>query len=123
MVDIERLAAEIKKELHDYREEVTRKVKKEIDKTAKKGVERLKQESPELTGDYKEGWKSKKTFENNRTKRKRIYNKTDYQLTHLLEDGHASRNGGTVAARPHIKKVEEEIKRELPENIEKAVKG
>lgn len=56
-----------------------------------------------------------------RTKRNTVFNKTDYQITHLLEYGHASRNGGRVKPSVHIKPVEEKMITELQERIEKAV--
>ena len=48
-----------------------------------------------------------------------VYNCTKYQLTHLLEHGHALRNGGRARAFPHFAPAEEHA----IENFEKAVKA
>lgn len=51
----------------------------------------LKQLSRERTGSYKKGWAVKvETDETGTTAT--VYNKTDYQLTHLLEKGHRITN-------------------------------
>lgn len=74
-----------------------------------------------VAGSYRRGWRKKQTYADTRTKRNTVHNKTDYQITHLLEYGHASRNGGRVKPRVHIKPVEEKMVTELQERIEKAV--
>ena len=55
-----------------------------------------------------------------------VHNKTDYQLTHLLENGHVIRNkkGDWGRTRPikHIAPVEQWANSELPEEIERALK-
>ena len=44
-----------------------------------------------------------------------VHSKTQYQLTHLLEYGHAKRGGGRTKAQPHIIKGEELAIKELKE--------
>lgn len=46
-----------------------------------------------------------------------MLNKKRYYITHLLEKGHRKANGGYVAARPHIAKVEAEAIDTLVEGI------
>ncbi len=86
-------------------------------------LKRLKTESPKLTGDYGKGWTSKKSYSGKYSKVNTIHNKTDYQLTHLLEFGHAKRNGGRVAPRPHIKPVEMQVVENLTRKVEDAAHG
>ncbi|SEA49543.1 hypothetical protein SAMN04515656_1129 [Eubacterium aggregans] len=95
-------ARNLAKALSDYTTEIVdglEDVKKDV---ATKAVADSKRTSPKSTGDYAKGWRKKKTQWG-----WVIYNETDYQLTHLLEKGHAKRGGGRVAAKPHIAKVEE----------------
>jgi hypothetical protein len=80
-------------------------------------VENLKATSPENTGDYKKGWTIKKQKDSFI-----VYNKTNYQLTHLLEHGHAKRNGGRVEAQVHIAPAEQQAINEFTDRIEKAIK-
>ena len=73
------------------------------------------------TGKYNKGWRVKETKGNgfvNCT----VYNGTNWQLTHLLEKGHVTRNGGKTKAFVHIKPVEEKSVNEYIKDVENIIK-
>ena len=89
MTEIKGIAGEIEKALKAYAYDVAEDIdiaKNEVSKEFKTNVTK---DSPEETGSYQKGWRIKKFKKSNI-----IYNKTDYQLTHLLEHGHIKINGG-----------------------------
>lgn len=91
---------------------------------SKEAVNKLKASSPKgkgkKSGRYAKGWSTKKV--DNITV---VYNRTDYQLTHLLENGHdIVRNGKKVGhfnGIKHIKPVEEEVQERMVEEVEKGL--
>lgn len=96
-------------------------VSKEIAQEASKDV---KKESPKLTGDYKKGWGVVQDKNGNYI----VRNRTDYGLTHLLENGHVLRDGtgrktGETGAYPHIKPAELEAIKEFEKRIEEIARG
>ena len=123
LVNIENLGREIAMALAEYDQEIADKTKDCVDKVSKEGVNELKKSSPKLTGGYRRGWQKREAYRDTRTKRNIVHNQTDYQLTHLLEHGHASRYGGRVKPKVHIKPVEESMIESLETKIEEAVKG
>lgn len=122
-ITIDSLATELANALSDYSEAVTEEVMKAIDEESKTAVKELKNRNPKLTGDYAKGWTSKNAYKGKYSKVNTIHNKTDYQLTHLLEYGHVKRNGGRVAAIPHIKPVEAKAIENLTRKVESAANG
>lgn len=73
-------------------------------------------------GSYKKGWMTfTKSYEKGRVQGY-VRNKTNYQLTHLLERGHKARDGSNVAPIPHIvdnqNKAREELDRRIEEILE-----
>jgi hypothetical protein len=89
-----------------------------IDKVSKESVQKLKNTSPKKTGDYAKSWSIKRGKGNERV----VYNK-QYQLTHLLENGHVIVNAkgtyGRTNGIKHIAPVEEWASEELPREIER----
>ncbi len=98
----------MKKFLENYNGAVIEEVTEVIPEVAKEAVQKLKAQSPRgQKGKYAKGW-TYKVDKGRLTVGATIYGKTGtYQLAHLLEYGHAKRNGGRTAAIVHIKPVEE----------------
>lgn len=119
---LERLGTEIEKTVTKYIDDVTTDAKDLAKTFAKKGAKAVGKEAAgkgwgENTG-YNEGWSS--TFEEDRFSAVGIiHNKKVPGLAHLLEKGHALRQGGRTKAYPHIAPVEEK----LIEEYTKAVEG
>lgn len=123
-IKIENLQSEVMKYLTDYVEDIEEGVKETTDSISKEAVKEIKQKSPKRQGTrkkpYWKGWTKKKDSKGRRYTIK-IYNKTNYQLTHLLENGHATRNGGRTRAQPHIKPVEEKYNKLYEQEIKKVI--
>lgn len=115
------LSKEIQKYLQEYKEEIDEDVQDETDKAIASAKTELRSISPKNTGNYASGWavKSKK-YSNGYYKV--IWNRKAYQLTHLLEFGHATRNGGRTKAQPHIRPTEEKYKTRFTESLERRIK-
>lgn len=122
-IDIENLAYEIAKTLTDYGQEIQKGVTKSAEKVAKKAVATLKTTSPKLTGKYAKGWVATKEQEFATDTNIIIHNKTSWQLSHLLENSHALRNGGRSKPQVHIKPVEEQAILEFTQEVKGAIEN
>lgn len=110
------------KELRQYSDELNEEIKADTLKVAKETVKQLKETSPKKTGAYAKSWSQKESVKGTHVSKRVVYNKDHYQLTHLLEKGHAKKNGGRVQAYPHIRPAEEKAIKNLEEEIVKSIK-
>lgn len=101
-IPIDGLAQAIAMELQDYQQEIVDDLKDSVNDVAKECLNEIKANSPADSGDYRKGWKLKTAYESDSDIRLQVYNKDHYQLTHLLEDGHANVDGGRTPGKPHI---------------------
>lgn len=101
--------------------EVAVKTKKIVETTTKDLTDKVRQASPKKRGRYAKGWRNKVVFESGNELRKRVFNKTDYQLTHLLEKGHLRRGGKSpkTKAIPHLFDNRDEALKQMESEIEK----
>ena len=111
------VSIQMKELLDEIDKNVEASTRKSIDRIAKESVQKLRNTSPQKTGSYAKGWGAKRQGDMNVV----VHNRTDYQLTHLLENGHVVKNAkGTYGrTRPikHIQPVEEWAADELPRRI------
>ena len=112
--------------LENYREDIQDDVKKVTDEITKKARDELKKTSPKSgmarKTKYFKGWATKISERGATKYHKVVWNKTNYQLTHLLEFGHAKRNGGRTKAIPHIRPVEEKYNVEFVDKLEDKIR-
>lgn len=128
-VKVDNLANEILRTMEEYMDFTDEAVDKGVSETAKEAVKELQNAHPSGSGQYgswdesyNKGWKVMQTKTDKRYHKKAtIHNATDYQLTHLLEKGHALRSGGRTRAFPHIAPVAEKCEDQLIKNIKKWV--
>lgn len=107
MTSIDDMADEIMKGLMEYSELADSAMKIAVRKTATSVKKEISANAPVKSGRYKKSWTAKKTKENSHILEMTVHSKDRYQLAHLLEKGHAKRNGGRVAGKPHIAPAEE----------------
>lgn len=119
-INIDQLAAEIAKGLREFSGEVVEKVDISSERVGKEAVKMLKQTSPKRTGKYAKSWRMA-TFASKGQPSKRVVHNTRWQLTHLLENGHAKVNGGRVEGIPHIRPAEEMVIKQFVAEVKEAI--
>lgn len=133
-VSAEQFAKKITEYLNEYHEDINEEVKstaKTIANEVKAELQRISPVSNEDVilkggtvhprGQYAKGWAISSQTAKNVHSRK-VWNKTDYQLTHLLEFGHATRNGGKTKAIPHVRPTEKKYLEKFEKELEKEIK-
>ena len=115
------LGDEIADRISQYNDEVEEEIQEEIRDTAKKTRNEIRENAPERTGEYKQGWSFRKTGRGANYKYT-VYNREHWQLTHLLEYGHAARDGSRVPAYPHVEPAVKQYVEPITERIEQILK-
>lgn len=122
-VRLDAFEAAIHEVLEEYGTDLRENIGDAVKAVTKKGVQAVKSASRATSGGkgtYAAGWTSR--HETGRCSTQGIiYNKDVPGLPHLLENGHALRNGGRVAGRPHIKPVEEKVIQEFETEVKNAI--
>ncbi len=122
-IKVDALASTVMKGLEEYASLAIDDMKSAVKKTANTVRKDIQSSAPVDTGKYKKSWAVKKTHEDSTTLQCTVYSKNRYQIAHLLEKGHANRNGGRTKAYPHIAPAKVAGEKQLKELIKKSLKG
>jgi hypothetical protein len=120
VTNINNLGSEIQRYLAQYANGVRNEIEVASKEEAQALAKELKRTSPKSSGDYRKGWRMKKA--RGRGVKYIVHNATNYQLTHLLEHGHAKRGGGRVESKIHIAPAEEKAVRQFLDRVEGAIR-
>lgn len=125
-VSVEQLSEAISRELTLYNRNVIDGVKKQAKQSMGQLVKDTKATAPvgKRKKHYKDSIKSKKVSENDRSVSYLWYVAgSDYRLSHLLENGHALRNGGRVAGTHFIKNASDPILQAYLDAVEEVIRN
>ncbi|MBR7927067.1 HK97 gp10 family phage protein [Aerococcaceae bacterium zg-ZUI334] len=107
-VKLDDLAQVIQKELEQYQKLTNEQIKATVKEVGQETKARIQATAPKKSGRYRNSWIVTTTKENRNSMNVVVHSRHQYQLTHLLEFGHAKRNGGRTTAIPHIAQAEQE---------------
>ena len=109
--------------LSTYSDEMTEGIKQDVDEVTNETLKILKENAPVKYGKYRKKMKKKKLSETLTERENILYvDGAKAHLTHLLENGHALRQGGRAPAHPHFRLAEEYAVKELSKKTKKTIK-
>ena len=121
-VRIDQMAHVIMEGLQEYADLATDDMKAAVKKAGNEAKKDVQAGAPVRSGKYKKSWTVKTTKENSNSLELTVHSRNRYQLAHLLEFGHAKRNGGRTRAFPHIAPAEQRAAELLEKEVERALK-
>lgn len=121
-VQIADLAEAVNAELNSYSLSTAETVKKAVKAASETVKEKIQEKAPVDTGAYRKSFVITKEEETSDSLVNVVHSKNRYQLTHLLEKGHAKRGGGRVKAQVHIAPAEQAGIDKLVSEVEKGLK-
>lgn len=120
-VIMDQMADAVMDGLLEYAELATDVMKDCVKKAGNTVKKETQANAPVKSKRYQKSWAVKKQKESSNALEVVVHSRNRYQLTHLLEKGHAKRGGGRVRAIPHIAQAEEKGIRELEEGIRRGL--
>ena len=120
-VTVDQMAEAIMEGLLEYGELATDTMKDCVKKAGNMVKKEVQENAPVKSGRYRKSWAVKRQKETSTTLEMVVHSRNRYQLTHLLEKGHARRGGGRVSAIPHIGPAEEKGIRVLEDDIRRGL--
>lgn len=122
-ISVDALADTVMEYLNDYADVSTEGMKKAVKKAGNTVKKEIGANAPKDTGVYSKSWAVKNTKESANALEVTVYSRNKYQLAHLLEHGHARRNGGRAAGKSHIAPAEETGIRQLESEIARCLRN
>ena len=115
---------DLNKMLNSYLDDIQEDIEQLAESIADEGVKKLKNTKnlyKVRSGKYNKNWR-KRVDKGFNEVQATIYNARYGSLTHLLEDGHATRDGGHTRAYKHIKPVENMVVDEFEKGVEDIIR-
>ena len=116
-ISVDQLADTISSMLDEYTKLADETMRKAVTGAGKTVKNAIKEGAPVKSGKYAKSWSVKNTKMNSHALEVTVYSRNRYQLAHLLEHGHAKRNGGRTKAQVHIAPAEELGEKQLEQDI------
>ena len=123
-IKVDDLSNVILEYLENFKDVTEEAADKGLSETANDALQQLRNAHPPGSGRYGSWDKYNKSWTIMKVKRDKkavIHNKDHYQLTHLLEKGHALVKGGRTSAFQHIAPVADKCDNDLLKNIKKYI--